>query len=117
MTMKFEDIQEGVYVHWIADRYMGGWDIHGKIVEIEPDGDYEGKPYHRVTILGFDDMKNNTVGHTTVMDECTIATKADAVDYFERRILKKREAILDILKQLSHAQAAMSVMEDMREKI
>lgn len=93
--MKLEDLVVGAYVNWVADRYMKSWDIMGKIVKIEEDGEYEGKPYHRVTILGFDDMKENTVGHTTVMDECTIVSQMMALNYYDQRILSKEQAILN----------------------
>ena len=34
MTMKLEQIKEGAYVRWVAERYLKSWDIHGKIVEV-----------------------------------------------------------------------------------
>jgi hypothetical protein len=107
--MKQEEVVAGAYVRWVADRYMGGWDIHGRIVKVFVDDEYNG--HHKVTVLGFDDMKENTVAMPTIMNECTIATEVEARHYFQKKILVKREAYLDAQLKVDELLNQIRVME------
>jgi hypothetical protein len=99
--MTQEEIVEGVYVHWVAERYMGGWDIYGKIVNIASSIDQGGRGVIKVTILGFDNLLKTPVSLHTVMEECTLSTITEAKRYLAGVVLRKEKKLLDLRHEVS----------------
>lgn len=77
--MKAEDVKEGLYVRWKADRMFKTWDTYGKIVKVE-DG--------QATILTYDTFKETTIGirGEAMGDEISIVSKEEVEDYVAKRI-------------------------------
>lgn len=112
-TMKIEDVKVGTYVRWAGDRYMKSWDIYGKITAVAIDEN----DYTRVTILGFDDMKENTVGSKTVNEECYIVDRDEAMLYFDKKILGMRKNLLEKEFELNNYRVSIEKLELVKEDI
>lgn len=112
MAMQLEDIKEGVYVRWIATRYMKTWDIKGKIVHTAPNPSENFPKALHVTILGFDDMKENTVSDVTVREECSIVSREAALSEYRGRITSKKIAILNLEHNLNEARLELAQWEE-----
>jgi hypothetical protein len=66
--MKSEELKEGGYVKWVADRHFKSWNTYGKIVSLTET---------EVSILTYDDLETTTIGREgeAMREEISPATK------------------------------------------
>jgi formylmethanofuran dehydrogenase subunit B len=119
MAMKWEEIQEGVYVRWVADRYLRSWNICGKVVEADvvEVNEEEGIRITKVAILGFDNMAVNRVSLSTVMEECTAVSRAEAVGYANRVLAAARKPLIDMEADLELQKIKVTELAEKISKI
>lgn len=101
MTVAPEELIVGAFVHWVGDRYVTQWDIMGKIVKVR-----SYRPDHvtiktEVTILGYDNFELTTIGLETALKECTIATRDEALKYFDDILESRYQVLLDKQKEMN----------------
>lgn len=104
MTMKQEQIVEGVYVRWIAERLHQSWNVMGKIVRVFEET-IEEMSFTKVSILSFDDMGIVTISMKTAMEEFVASSRDEAAREIDSMILHRQKKLLDLefsMKQLRY---------------
>lgn len=79
--MKFEDLKQGSFIKWSANRMFKAWNTFGKVISITED---------EVTVMTYDDFKETKLGKggDAVREEISLCDKNDVSDYLQVRVAK-----------------------------
>jgi hypothetical protein len=106
--IKREDLEEGKFVWWTAERMFKAWSVPCKVIKAPFKPDPE-KEWERFVLLSLDDMKETelSVGGETYTDELKASTFADAKAYLNRRKAALKKTVIDVETQLENAKEAV----------
>lgn len=91
--LKREDIVEGAFIWWTAERYINTWSCPCKIVEVEEEGDKI-----RFRVLSLDDFKTSSYIHYDGEASNNEMRPVDALEvrkYIFKQISELKKEILD----------------------
>jgi len=110
MKLKKEDLKEGTFIHWVADRTFKAWNTYGKVVKVTGD---------EVTIVTFDDFKETTIslkGESIDDGEISLSDKQSCDDYLEERKIRvntaRAEADLEYKKRVRELDAKLAQLNN-----
>lgn len=119
-----EDLTEGAFVWWRAERMFKAWSVPCKVVKapFKPDPD---KEWERFTLLSLDDMKETELGFggEAHVEELSKTNISDVKNWLNGRKTTLKKNIIDAESALENAQEALvgyekkmkTILEEMQE--
>ena len=108
-----DQLTEGTFVWWRADRMFKSWDVPCKIVKapykIDPDENWE-----RFTVLSLDDMKETELGYGGEAHKYEIrpTTLGKVKSYLTDRKLKLKQNVIDAVANVAKAELAVETAKE-----
>ncbi len=101
--MNATEVQEGIYVRWIANRTIKSWDVYGVITSVNG---------RDVTIKTFDDFTETTIGLNgeAMQGEVTKVTKAEVVENTQKAIDKIKTDMANLITKENTLKATLKFL-------
>jgi hypothetical protein len=87
--MKFEDLKQGSFIKWEANRMYKSWNTFGKVLLIAEDN---------ITILTYDDFKETTISKhgDALKGEISLCDEEEVFDYMQLRMTRLNAKKIEI---------------------